>query len=119
MKAVLPVAGDWRQLFPAAHGFTGRAPRARPFFLHTAAMSRGTRSRQKRTARSEPVKRRLFLQRIAAVYGISEAAAEELFSVERRASIRINRLTERPPAEVAENVRRRGFQIEPIPWCPD
>jgi 16S rRNA (cytosine1407-C5)-methyltransferase len=82
-------------------------------------MSRGTRSRQRRTARSEPVKRRLFLSRVATVYGISESKAEELFSVERRSSVRINRLTERPPAEIAEDVRRRGFELEPIPWCPD
>jgi tRNA (cytosine49-C5)-methyltransferase len=82
-------------------------------------MSRGTRSRQRRTARAEPVKRRLFLSRVAAVYGISESRAEELFSVERRSSVRINRLTERPPAEIAEDVRRRGFELEPIPWCPD
>jgi tRNA (cytosine49-C5)-methyltransferase len=61
----------------------------------------------------------VFLSRIAAVYGVSEARAEELFSVERRSSIRINRLTERPPEEVADDVRRRGFAIEPIPWCPD
>jgi NOL1/NOP2/sun family putative RNA methylase len=82
-------------------------------------MSRGTRSRQRRTARAEPVKRRLFLSRIAAVYGISEARAEELFGVERRSSVRVNRLTERAPAEIAEDVRRRGFELEPIPWCPD
>jgi tRNA (cytosine49-C5)-methyltransferase len=82
-------------------------------------MSRGARSRQRRTARAEPVKRRLFLSRVAAVYGISESRAEELFGVERRASIRINRLTERAPAEIADDVRRRGFEIEPIPWCPD
>jgi tRNA (cytosine49-C5)-methyltransferase len=82
-------------------------------------MSRGTRSRQRRTARSEPVKRRLFLSRIAAVYGVSEARAEELFSVERCSSIRINRLTERSPAEILDDVRRRGFEVEPIPWCPD
>src|SRR5439155_27126473 len=82
-------------------------------------MSRGTRSRQRRTARAEPVKRRLFLSRIAAVYGISESRAEELFSVERRSSIRINRLAERPPAEIADDVRSRGFEIEPVPWCPD
>jgi tRNA (cytosine49-C5)-methyltransferase len=82
-------------------------------------MSRGTRSRQRRTARSEPIKRRLFLSRVAAVYGISESRAEELFSVERRSSIRINRLTERPPAEILDDVRRRGFEVEPIPWCPD
>jgi len=82
-------------------------------------MSRGARSRQRRTARAEPVKRRLFLSRVAAVYGISEARAEALFGVERRASIRINRLTERAPAEIAEDVRGRGFEIELIPWCPD
>ena len=82
-------------------------------------MSRGTRSRQRRTARSEPVKRRVFLSRIAAVYGISETKAEELFSVERRSSIRVNRLTERAPAQILEDVRRRGFEVEPIPWCPD
>jgi tRNA (cytosine49-C5)-methyltransferase len=82
-------------------------------------MSRGTRSRQRRTARAEPVKRRLFLSRVAAVYGISESRAEELFSTERRASVRINRLAERPAAEIVEDVRRRGFELEPIPWCPD
>ncbi|TML64648.1 MAG: RsmB/NOP family class I SAM-dependent RNA methyltransferase [Actinobacteria bacterium] len=82
-------------------------------------MSRGARSRQRRTARSEPVKRRVFLSRIAAVYGISETKAEELFSVERRSSIRVNRLTERAPAQILEDVRRRGFEVEPIPWCPD
>jgi 16S rRNA C967 or C1407 C5-methylase (RsmB/RsmF family) len=82
-------------------------------------MSRGSRSRQRRTARAELVKRRLFLSRVAAVYGISESRAEELFGVERRASIRINRLTERAPAKIADDVRRRGFEIEPIPWCPD
>ena len=82
-------------------------------------MSRGTRSRQRRTARSEPVKRRVFLSRVAAVYGLSETKAEELFSVERRSSIRVNRLTERAPAQILEDVRRRGFEVEPIPWCPD
>jgi tRNA (cytosine49-C5)-methyltransferase len=82
-------------------------------------MSRGTRSRQRRIARSEPIKRRLFLSRIAAVFGVSESAAEALFSVERRASIRINRLTERSPAEILDDVRGRGFEVEPIPWCPD
>jgi 16S rRNA (cytosine1407-C5)-methyltransferase len=82
-------------------------------------MSRGTRSRQRRTARSEPIKRRLFLSRIAAVYDVSEATAEALFSVERRASIRINRLTERSPADILDDVRRCGFEVEPIPWCPD
>src|ERR671931_2066821 len=82
-------------------------------------MSRGTRSRQRRTARSEPIKRRVFLSRIAAVYGVSEATAEALFSVDRHASIRINRLTERPPAEILDDVRGRGFEVEPIPWCPD
>lgn len=82
-------------------------------------MSRGTRSRQRRTARAEPVKRRLFLSRVAAVYGISEARAEELFSVERRASVRINQLTEREPADIADDVRSRGFELEPIAWCPD
>jgi len=82
-------------------------------------VSRGTRSRQRRTARAEPVKRRLFLSRVAAVYGISEARAEELFSVERRASVRINQLTEREPADIADDVRSRGFELEPVPWCPD
>jgi 16S rRNA (cytosine1407-C5)-methyltransferase len=82
-------------------------------------VSRAARSRQRRTARAGPVKRRVFLSRIAAVYGISEARAEELFSVERRSSVRINRLTERAPEEILDDVRSRGFELEPIPWCPD
>lgn len=67
----------------------------------------------------ENAKRDSFLERVEAIYGVSPGEAEELASLEHRSSLRINRLSGRPPEQILEEIRASGIEIEPIPWCPD
>jgi tRNA (cytosine49-C5)-methyltransferase len=80
---------------------------------------RAARNAHGRGRRGAPSRRRQFLERTARILDVSEQAAEELFSAPRGASVRINRLSPRPAAEILGDVEGRGFALEPIPWCPD
>jgi tRNA (cytosine49-C5)-methyltransferase len=64
-------------------------------------------------------KLRQFLDRTAGALRVDAEEAKALLSLRRRASVRVNRLTEQPAGEIARSLRDDGYPIEPIDWCAD
>lgn len=67
----------------------------------------------------EKTKRDNFLKRIEEIYGVSPGEAEDLASIEHKSCLRINRLSPKSPEQILAEIREKGIEIEPIPWCPD
>jgi NOL1/NOP2/sun family putative RNA methylase len=67
----------------------------------------------------ENAKRDQFLKRVEQIYGVSPGEAEELVSLEHTSCLRINRLSDKSPEQILEEIRAAGIEIEPIPWCGD
>lgn len=67
----------------------------------------------------ENAKRENFLKRIEEIYDVSPGEAEDLASIEHKSCLRINRLSDKSPEQILEEIRARGIEIEPIPWCED
>lgn len=67
----------------------------------------------------EGSKRKQFLRRLTAVLDVSPGEATALLAQERRSSVRLNPLRCRSLPTLRERLAGDGFDLEPIPWCPD
>jgi 16S rRNA (cytosine1407-C5)-methyltransferase len=61
----------------------------------------------------------VFARRLAAVLGTGEAEALARLSVDLLPSIRVNRLSPRPAAQILAELAAEGHRLTPIGWCPD
>lgn len=80
---------------------------------------RGKHKRKARGAVERPGERAVFLERVARIFDVPPAEAERLAIGERRASLRLNRLSPLPPEDVLAALADLGAELEPLPWCPD
>jgi tRNA (cytosine49-C5)-methyltransferase len=62
------------------------------------------------------LKKRLWVERTAAVLGVSEETTEHLLSIKRQQSVRVNPLVGDPDDTVAR-LRDLGWVGQPVPWC--
>lgn len=62
--------------------------------------------------------RKIYLGRLAKIFGVREAIAEQLASIQLHSSIRVNALSPLSEAEILNKLTAFGAELEPIPWCP-
>jgi len=67
---------------------------------------------------SEARRRDRFLARAAAVWSVRPQDAERWLSGERRSSLRINTLADRPAEAILADLRK-VVELQPIPWCAE
>jgi 16S rRNA C967 or C1407 C5-methylase (RsmB/RsmF family) len=63
--------------------------------------------------------RRLFLERMGAIFGLAPELAEELVSRAPGRSVRINRLSPLDPETIRQRLQALGAVLTPIDWCAD
>jgi len=62
--------------------------------------------------------RQTYLNRLSKIFGVREALAERMASVQLKSSIRINTLSPLRPEEIKAKLDALGAELEPIYWCP-
>jgi len=62
--------------------------------------------------------RQTYLNRLSKIFGVREALAERMASVQLRSSIRINTLSPLSADEIIAKLDALGAELEPIEWCP-
>ncbi|HEY9081219.1 RsmB/NOP family class I SAM-dependent RNA methyltransferase [Magnetovibrio sp.] len=62
--------------------------------------------------------RQTYLSRLSKIFGVREALAERMASVQLKSSIRINALSPLNEAEILAKLDAIGAEREPIAWCP-
>lgn len=67
----------------------------------------------------EAKKRSEFLSRFAQIVNVSRAVAENLLSLPRRNSVRLNPLKAASPEALVTSLRRDGYSLSPLDWCPN
>lgn len=62
--------------------------------------------------------RQTYLNRLSKIFGVREALAERMASVQLKSSIRINALSPLSADEIKAKLDALGAELEPITWCP-
>ncbi len=62
--------------------------------------------------------RKVYLARLSKIFGVREAQAERLASVQLRSSIRVNALSPLSEDLILQKLQEFGAELQPIPWCP-
>jgi len=62
--------------------------------------------------------RQTYLNRMSKIFGVREALAERMASVQLKSSIRINTLSMLSADEIIAKLDALGAELEPIEWCP-
>ena len=63
-------------------------------------------------------KRKVYLQRLSKIFGVREASAEDMASVQLKSSLRINTLSPLGEDEILAKLDALGAELTPIDWCP-
>ncbi|MEG3619563.1 RsmB/NOP family class I SAM-dependent RNA methyltransferase [Magnetovibrio sp. PR-2] len=63
-------------------------------------------------------KRKVYLQRLSRIFGVREAAAQDMASVQLKSSLRLNVLSPLSEPEILDKLTDLGVDITPIDWCP-
>jgi len=62
--------------------------------------------------------RQTYVNRLSKIFGVREALAERMASLQLKSSIRINTLSPLSEDEIKAKLDAMGAELEPIEWCP-